>query len=611
MAQVEDDAAQPLVYAGNLHVSGEWYVNTDGECLTVDPSWREARLCGGVLADHAGTGKTATVLRHCLTRTHAAVPASLVSRGTLIVVPLNLLSHWLAEVARWCPAAVVVQMTRGKDARQSTMQDLLHADFVITTAQFLRRCKAYLEVCDDALQATTAFARCECRSRAGFAAFARCAGPKVAPVIEAVEWRRVVVDEMHELFAHTRLLKTLRTLRCKFLWGVTATPDTSGPAAELLYALLEREKAHHPNLLRALLAKCMVRSSSPDARPCVQNLRLVHMRAADRDVIMSESGGLPDMILKTTCADVTDSVEAWRREELYASHSSHVVAAIREAEAVALALQSAAADADGTPDVAPLRQAAQRELLKTASLRERLFFVEQSIDALVQRSHVCPICMESSCGTITVCGHLFCRRCIADHVRRGSSSCPTCRQFIGHTRGVIVDGQASSRMLELVRLLQSIDEPTVVFVQWKGIVKNVRAVLRGSQLRVHSLEGNGSQRARTLEQFASGGVLLLSLEDSFAGLHLPHARHVVFTHAIVGSPAQVRAMEYQAISRCVRHGQTGSVCVHSIVVSEFAEEDMWRTAHDDIAYLTVSGATERDAISPEEHAPLPTTFGQS
>ena len=133
---------------------------------------------------------------------------------------------------------------------------------------------------------------------------------------------------------------------------------------------------------------------------------------------------------------------------------------------------------------------------------------------------------------------------------------------------------------------------TLVFlVQWKCITKNVRAVLRGSQLRVFTLEGNGSQRARTLEQFAEGGVLLLSLEDSFAGLHLPHARHVVFTHAIVGSPERVRAVEYQAISRCLRHGQTGSVFVHSIVVSELAEEDMWRVAHDDIPY-TVSGAFE-------------------
>ena len=35
-----------------------------------------------------------------------------------------------------------------------------------------------------------------------------------------------------------------------------------------------------------------------------------------------------------------------------------------------------------------------------------------------------------------------------------------------------------------------------------------------------------------------GGVLLLCLEDSFAGLHLPHARHVVFA-AIVGDQARV------------------------------------------------------------------------
>ena len=75
--------------------------------------------------------------------------------------------------------------------------------------------------------------------------------------------------------------------------------------------------------------------------------------------------------------------------------------------------------------------------------------------------------------------------------------------------------------------------------------------------------------------------VLLNTNDSFAGLHLPHARHLVFAHALVGDAATVRALEYQAIARCLRHGQTREVVVHSFVLEDSAEEALYRRTHDD------------------------------
>ena len=69
--------------------------------------------------------------------------------------------------------------------------------------------------------------------------------------------------------------------------------------------------------------------------------------------------------------------------------------------------------------------------------------------------------------------------------------------------------------------------------------------------------------------------------------HLPHARHVVFAHAIVGDRERVGHLERQAISRfyhlffrCVRHGQTGEVQVFSFVVADCEEETPWRDTYD-------------------------------
>ena len=116
-----------------------------------------------------------------------------------------------------------------------------------------------------------------------------------------------------------------------------------------------------------------------------------------------------------------------------------------------------------------------------------------------------------------------------------------------------------------------------MFVQWKTMASAMRALLRSRNLRVFTLDGNATQR-KSLQQFAQStgnAVLLLTLDESFAGLHLPHVRHVVFSHAVVSS--SVVQLETQAIARCIRPGQRDTVCVHTFVLASTAEETMWRS----------------------------------
>ena len=94
-----------------------------------------------------------------------------------------------------------------------------------------------------------------------------------------------------------------------------------------------------------------------------------------------------------------------------------------------------------------------------------------------------------------------------------------------------------------------------------------------------TLDGNSHQRTSTLQEHLNGGVLLLCMEDSFAGLHLPHAKNIIFAHAIVADVSTVRMLEQQAIARCVREGQTGHVTVHSFMVADSAEERHWTDTH--------------------------------
>jgi SNF2 family DNA or RNA helicase len=146
---------------------------------------------------------------------------------------------------------------------------------------------------------------------------------------------------------------------------------------------------------------------------------------------------------------------------------------------------------------------------------------------------------------------------------------------------VATSSDIGTKMREIGRLVSSFSatEPIVLFVQWKTMMRGTRTFLRNEDIRVFTLDGNSHQRSATLQEHLNGGVLLLCMEDSFAGLHLPHARNIIFAHAIVADVGTVKMLEKQAIARCVREGQTSQVTVHSFMVADSAEERHWTGTH--------------------------------
>ena len=111
------------------------------------------------------------------------------------------------------------------------------------------------------------------------------------------------------------------------------------------------------------------------------------------------------------------------------------------------------------------------------------------------------------------------------------------------------------------------------------MMRGMKAFLKSIGVRTLLLDGNAAQRASTLSEFLSEGVLLLCLEECFAGLHLPHVKHIIFAHAIVADRDRVAHLETQAIARCVRPGQTQTVGVHSFVIADGDEEGLWIRTH--------------------------------
>lgn len=582
-----------LAYEGNLKITSEWFVDTERECFTTDPSWRHVAVRGGILADWAGAGKTVTMLSHCLnndgTLRRDAMPRAsnnhdgqLRARGTLIIVPLNVFTQWQSEAANFFPEAAIVTMHSHREMRVTSMAVLLDTDVVLTTFEFLIKSRSYQDMVDDVVEAELGVERRLCRSRAAIAAWARSRGDSDYPILEAIHWRRIVIDEMHEAFARPKRVKMMRCFHADYVWGISATPFMNAEnTADIGYCLLRRDKAHHPNLLHRLVHECTRRTRPPFDMPFHQTLRLVNASCEERESMRHSSAGDDDVeqIVKLcTQVTTTDDVEAWEPHILYARHAED---AERECEAVRREIANVRQQlGDRTGDAEALNASLMQLGRHMEDTEKRLEYVRSQIDRLASiESDMCSICQEDRCGVILPCGHTFCRPCISQHAQR-NSSCPSCRRDmrIDDVRGI---ARVGTKMSTIVDVIVALHEPVILFVQWKSMMQKMRAVLRGRELRVYTLDGNGAQRRRSLDNFSDGGgVLLLSLSDSFAGLHLPHVRHIVFSHAVVGDDRQqVADIEAQAIARCLRIGQTRTVYAHSFVISETAEEDLWRGTH--------------------------------
>lgn len=582
-------------YDGNLQLVPGWYIDTECECITNDASPREAILKGGLCANEPGSGKTAIALR-MISEDSVVYTEPYTSRATLIILPINLISQWLHEIQKFLVGVRVLSMVRSQDMRSVTMGQLCtEYDIVLTTFSFLRSCKGYTDMVDSVLHGRP-------RARATLSSWARQPDHN-EPLLEAVRWHRIIVDEIHETFDNPKDMRMLTLFSMRCLWGLSGTPVLDTEQAQSLYALLGREKSHHPNLLSTLISHAVrCERSSCDHGGHSQHLQLVNLSMEERlhvrrvnDVeeevrLSSFVDAVPEDV--DVGADVENTFRHMRDEQrgtLVASVASYE----RTMDILGETMERLKQDIDTNTDVNDPCQRArahiahnaydttEQDLIRQRALRD----AEQSkltrFDETVQSMHdrlnaigVCVVCQKNKCDRIPSCGHAVCDSC------RGSplsdTKCQVCGRVVT-SNGVWGIG---TKMRQIGHLLVAhAHESVILFVQWKSMMRGMRGFLRGIGLRTLILDGNSSHRAATLTEFLSGGVLILCLEDCFAGLHLAHVRTIVFAHAIVGENDMVQRLERQAIARCVRHGQESTVRVYSFVVADSAEEQLWNETH--------------------------------
>lgn len=263
---------------------------------------------GGILADKIGYGKTATTialldstLRHPLPDVPAIDRGRFIpAKGTLVIVPSNLLDQWLNEVSKfvwdgntlrgqmkhgWSPNACPVKvfaMTNVTPLTRVTAGQLAEADLILCSYRLLfssvyvsRRNEltgrghgvASARLAELAEQTRRLLAgETSMRSGRKGEQHTRKWAELAFPVLEMFFWRRVVFDEFHELEGFDSLQQnSLQHLRSHSRWGLTGTPPVNSNAGAIFMSSLFRVDL--PGFLTKQGTEGLKPGEYPDLRP--------------------------------------------------------------------------------------------------------------------------------------------------------------------------------------------------------------------------------------------------------------------------------------------------------------------------------------------------------
>ena len=218
---------------------------------------------GGVVADDVGLGKTLTMLSlmaaHPLgddiTRNsfhpetgeleYGPDGETILCAATLVLAPSHLIEQWKGEIEQHFKNKLlnVIMITTGADHKQLTYRDVLEAQVVLVSKSFLsgthyntlnrNLIDEHWESVDPSLPPKPADVS---NSRPKRHSSRRSSRSKPlqqqkyqdlsikSPFLDLFHWRRVVVDEGHELLPDNKLRSNLLRISSEFRWYCTATP---------------------------------------------------------------------------------------------------------------------------------------------------------------------------------------------------------------------------------------------------------------------------------------------------------------------------------------------------------------------------------------------------
>lgn len=251
MLQKEREEKTIIIDINDKVIIGDVYYDTIKQSLTTGGDRKKITFNGGALTDEVGLGKT--VQMTSLSLLNPAKDLSyirqdqpkLFSKATLVLCPNQLCGQWKREIEK------MVNITEDYDVKiillltkinydKVSYQDLLDADFVIVSYNFLDN-QCYLGGWMKNLSTSKSYHKSALFNLSDVKDVFTKLGKELVknpaflsnknPIINLINWHRIVVDEFHEIYTVTKyehMKNLLVTFDAKYKWAVTGTPFDKG-----------------------------------------------------------------------------------------------------------------------------------------------------------------------------------------------------------------------------------------------------------------------------------------------------------------------------------------------------------------------------------------------
>jgi SWI/SNF-related matrix-associated actin-dependent regulator of chromatin subfamily A3 len=491
---------------------------------------------GGILADDMGLGKTMQVISLILADRELKVPRkNAASNTTLILAPLSVMSNWSSQIKRHVKEAHALKVLTYHGAKKVpiTPKTITDWDVVVTTYDTVR------------------------------AEHKKSNGKKATSGISSINWRRVVLDEGHNIRnPASKTANAVYELEAQSRWALSGTPIIN--SLKDLFSLarflrlsggldrfeifngaiirpLNQGQENAGLVLQALMGSICLRRTKdmafvdlklPECQSFVTKVDFLPHEKEKYDALEAEAKGTLKEYQSRRTKTAGDATKAYR-------HLLEILLRLRQVcnhwklcgEKRLEALQ--ALDGQVILDLTPENKAALEEMLQL------------NIDA----QDDCPVCMDTlSDPVITVCTHAFCFHCI-EKVIETQKKCPMCRAPLEDTSKLVrpakeeISGpeidvdESSSKIEALLGILNASRQKgsgnkTVVFSQWTSFLDIIEKQLDKHHFKYARIDGTMSATTRdasmeALEQDPETTVLLASLGVGSVGLNLVAANQVI------------------------------------------------------------------------------------